>query len=168
LIAEFKTKRLVLTNLNEEDSGFIMQLVNTPGWLEFIGDRNVHSVEEAREYIKRILNNPDINYYIVRLSENLLPIGIITFIKRDYLEFHDLGFAFLPEYSGKGYAFEASLSVLEYKLRNANHTTILATTVSSNHRSQKLLVGLGFTFDREISNKGEVLLIYKIPGNKNF
>ena len=162
MITQYRTNRLFLTNLDLNDSAFIKDLVNTLGWLQFIGDRNVHSLSDAAGYIARILENQNISYYVVRLNDNSNPIGIITFIKRDYLDFHDLGFAFLPEYAGNGFAFEAANIVLKDKLNDPLHSTILATTIKTNIRSQRLLERLGFSFDREIVNQGEPLLIYRI------
>ena len=86
--------------------------MNTPGWLKFIGERNVRSPEYALEYINRILHNENVAYWTVKLKPNSIPIGVITLIKRDYLPHHDIGFAFLPEYSGKGYAYEATSAVM--------------------------------------------------------
>src|SRR5690242_10451129 len=92
------SKRLLLTKLSLDDADFIFELVNSPGWLKFIGDRNVKAPEDARMFILKILNNPSVNYWIVRVQELLLPIGVVSFIKRDYLDFYDIGFAFLPKH----------------------------------------------------------------------
>jgi ribosomal-protein-alanine N-acetyltransferase len=156
------TERLALTYLTIDDSDFIMELVNTPGWLRFIGDRNVKNKEDAVVYIQRILDNPNINYWVVKLLPTYRQIGIITFIKRDYLNHHDLGFAFLPAESGKGYAYESSQLILNEKLNDPNHSTILATTVIDNHSSKKLLEKLGFKFEKQIIDDKETLLIYSI------
>jgi Acetyltransferases, including N-acetylases of ribosomal proteins len=101
------TNRLLLDILTLEDYQFIIQLLNTKGWIEFIGDRNVHSKDEAIAYINKILDSPTINYWVVRIKSENLPIGIVSFLKRDYLENFDIGFAFLPEFTGNGYAYEA-------------------------------------------------------------
>jgi len=87
------TARLLIEPLQSSDHPFILDLVNTPGWLEFIGDRNLHSVSEAIVYINKIINNPSIKYWVIKLKESAIPIGIVSFIKRDYLQFHDIGFA---------------------------------------------------------------------------
>ncbi len=157
---ELETDRLILKSLNLKDFKFIKTLVNTSGWIKFIGDRNIKTFENAKKYIQKITNNKDIQYWVVSLKEINNPIGIITFIKRDYLEFFDLGFAFLPDFEKNGYAFEASKAILlEIKL-NSNHQNVLATTVPSNHKSIALLEKLGFIYMKEIINNDEVLLIY--------
>jgi hypothetical protein len=43
------TERLSITSLSTTDAKFISELVNTEGWLKFIGDRKIHSPEDAPE-----------------------------------------------------------------------------------------------------------------------
>lgn len=161
-----ETNRLILNKLTSENAAFILSLVNTPGWIRFIGDRNIHNVQDALHYINRINNNPDIIYWVVSLKHDRTSTGIITFIKRDYLDFHDIGFAFLPEFYGQGYAFEASTIVLEYLRRSTHHETILATTIPSNEKSIKLLEKLSFRFLKQIENNSELLSVYSINFRK--
>jgi [ribosomal protein S5]-alanine N-acetyltransferase len=155
------TEKLNLTLLSPEDHVFVRELVNSKGWLEFIGNRDVHSQAEALAYIDRIVNTPDLFYWVVRLKTEGTPIGIISFLKRSYLEHFDLGFAFLPEYGGQGYAFSAAVAIQSMAQQMLEHQTILATTIPSNVQSIKLLTRLGFAFDREISVDGETLLVYR-------
>lgn len=143
----------------------MFELLNSEGWLTFIGDRNVSSPEEALFYIRKILDNRAIDYWVVRLKVNETPIGIISFIKREYLDHHDLGFAFLPEFMGKGYAEEAAGKVLLDKL-NDGHPVVFATTVPDNARSIRLLLKLGFSYSKEVITNHEKLLVYKATTDK--
>ena len=162
----YETERLSLSQLNLTDSKFISELVNTPEWIKFIGDRNINNDEDARAYIQRLIDNPNINYWVVRKSDEQIPIGIVTFIKRDYLEHHDIGFAFLTKHTKQGYAFEATSAVLNDLKNDAAHSQILATTIKENINSIQLLEKLGFRFDREIKVEDEMLLVYSISTNK--
>lgn len=146
--------------LNLNDAEFIFELLNSEGWLKFIGDRNIKSTEDAQNYIQKIMDNPKINYWIVKFEDE--KIGMISFIKRDYLDHHDLGFAFLPEHSNKGFAYEAAEKVLQELLQDQNHKTILGTTKTDNRKSVKLLEKLGFHYIREIENEGTMLSLYSI------
>ena len=155
------TEKLNLTLLSPDDHVFVRELVNSKGWLEFIGNRDVHSQADALAYIDRIVNTPDLFYWVVRLKSEGTPIGIISFLKRDYLEHFDLGFAFLPEYGGQGYAFTAAAAIQSMVQQMLSHQTILATTIPSNAQSIKLLTRLGFEFEKEIMAAGETLLVYR-------
>ncbi|MEQ9298953.1 MAG: GNAT family N-acetyltransferase, partial [Cyclobacteriaceae bacterium] len=137
--------RLYLRNLAVKDAEFVFRLLNSPGWLEHIGDRGIQTLEDAIRYIK---HNPSRSYRrskyglkAVLLKETDEPIGICGLIQRDYLTHPDLGFAFLPEYAGKGYGYESSAAVLsEPKIR----WPVYAMTGPDNHASQGLLKKLGF------------------------
>lgn len=161
----YKTARLFLRELNTDDNAFIFDLVNTAGWIKFIGDRNIRTTKDADNYIEKIISNPAISYRVVTLQDNQTPIGLVTFIKRDYLNYPDIGFAFLPAYNRQGYAFEASNEILQHLLNTGEHETILATTVPANIASIQLLKKLGFSLNKEITNNGELLHVFAI--NKN-
>ena len=156
--ASIKTTRLHITSLNKEDNGFILELVNTPGWLKFIGNRNINTAEEASAYIERINNNKNIRYWVVRLVQDETAIGIVTLIKRDHLKYPDIGFAFLPQFGSKGYAYEATKAVLDFILQRTSYKHIAAITVPGNTRSIGLLKKLQFHFERDIIDKEELQL----------
>ena len=162
----YTTDRLLLDSLTSDDAEFILELVNTAGWLRFIGDRNIRTVDDARAYVQRILDNPHQQYRVARLRGENTPIGVITLIKKDYLEHHDIGFAFLPEYAGKGYAYEAAVSVLKDVINDPAHSTILATTVKDNSSSIKLLEKLGLRFEKEIKVADMQLFVYAVSRDK--
>ena len=156
-----QTERLTLALLTLLDSEFIRALVNSKGWLDFIGERHVHSPEEARVYCQKIIDSPTVTYWVVTQKEHGISIGIVTLVKRDYLDHHDIGFAFLPAYNGHGYAYEAAKAVLDTCWQQENYAQMLATTVPENTHSIRLLTKLGFRFDREIRVNDDRLLLFK-------
>ena len=155
------TERLTLALLTLLDSDFIRELVNSKGWLDFIGERHVHSPEEALAYCQKIFESKTVMYWVVTQKEQGIPIGIVTLIKRDYLDYHDIGFAFLPAYNGHGYAYEAAKAVLDELWQYEDHKQMLATTVPENAHSIRLLTKLGFSFDKEIRVNNDLLLLFK-------
>lgn len=159
------SNRLIINTLSPNDKEFIFALVNSNGWLKFIGDRKVYSLEDAEKFIQKILGDAKRAYWTVRLKENLLPIGVITLIQRDFLEYPDLGFAFLPEYQGKGYAFEASAIVLNDLKLNLQYPEIQAITLPYNRKSIQLLHKLGFAFKKEMEDNGEILSLFSLLTN---
>lgn len=154
------TERLTLSLIKKEDAGFIEELVNTEGWLKFIGDRNVHSIPDAEAYIEKIAANPNINYWVARTKEDKEPVGVISFIKRDYLEHWDIGFALLPVAFGKGYAYEGAMGVLQHNTGTGKHQQFLATVMSSNTTSIKLLEKMGLRFEKEITVDEKPLMLF--------
>ena len=57
-----ETDRLYIRPLMIKDVDFIIQLLNSKGWIQFIGDRNVKDIKAANDYIQRILLN--VMFYI--------------------------------------------------------------------------------------------------------
>jgi RimJ/RimL family protein N-acetyltransferase len=157
---EISTSRLLLTPLTANESVFIMELVNSKGWLEFIGERNIRTAVDAEAYIQKITTNPRIVYWVIFLKEELVPIGIITLIQRDYLQHPDFGFALLPQYTKKGYAAEASRAVLGFLTTEKKLQVLFAVTIPGNVYSITLLEKLGFVFDKKIQVETEELLLY--------
>src|ERR1051326_2497227 len=111
-----ETARLKLRELGADDAAFILELVNEPGWLRFVGDRNVHSLDDARGYIAR---GPAASYekhgfglWAVELAASGEPLGMCGLVRRATLEDVDLGFAFLSRHWGQGYAREAAAAVV--------------------------------------------------------
>ena len=154
------TERLLLNIITEEDYDFMQKLMNTDGWIQFIGDRGIHSKEAAIAYINTINGRPNFYYWLVRLKETHSPVGIITFIKRGYLAHFDIGFAFLPEYNGKGYAYEAAREVLSLVRLQPEHQIVQATTLPGNLHSIKLLNKLGLRFTGKIMVGKNELCLY--------
>lgn len=154
------TKRLILEPISLDDSEFIFELVNTQGWIKFIGDKQIHSYSDALTYVKSIIQDESKLYWTIKLNDVGTEIGIVTFMKKDYLEFNDIGFALLPAFWGRGYAYEASNSVLAFLSNQYALPTIFATVLPDNSTSIKLLEKLGFSFCKIIQNQGKELYIY--------
>jgi len=149
-----------LEKLRVDDYDFILSIVNSKGWIENIGDRNIHTKEEATAYINKILWTDNFFYWVVRAKKEKTPIGIISMIKRNYLENFDIGFAFLPQYTNHGYAYEAAKAVMKMLSRLPAFKIVLATTLFSNKSSIKLLTKLGFRFEKENDTENQKMHIY--------
>jgi ribosomal-protein-alanine N-acetyltransferase len=153
-----ETSRLLLSGLNVADAAFMFELLNTPLWIKFIGDRHIKTIKDAEAYVQKIIDNPTADYWVVSLKEQQIKVGVVTFMKRDYLEYYDIGFAFLPAYSKKGYAYEASKKLLDEV--SSHHHQIMATVLKENSNSIQLLEKLGLQFDKEMVVNNEVLFLY--------
>lgn len=162
----FETDRLRLRALTLEDVSFIIELLNTPGWLQYIGDRNVRTGEQAIAYLQ---NGPLKGYrehgfglWRVETKADGTPIGMCGVMKREHLETPDIGFAFLPRYNGLGYAYEAAAASLSYAKETLGIGKVAAIVLPNNAPSIKLLEKLGLTFVRTFTfpDSQEELLLY--------
>lgn len=154
-----ETPRLVLRRLHPGDAPFILELVNEPSWLRFIGDRNVHSIEDAEGYIAK---GPVDSYakngfglYLVEVKEDAAPAGMCGLIRRDTLPHVDIGFAFSPRFWGRGYAYEAAAGVMDHARNGLGLDTVLAIVNPDNERSISLLRKLGMRFERKMRMPNE-------------
>ncbi|MBA2620557.1 MAG: GNAT family N-acetyltransferase [Acidobacteria bacterium] len=149
-----ETERTILREVTTDDCEFILNLLNQPSFIKFIGDRNLRTVEQARDYIEsRFTHNYKqfgFGMYAADLKETNETIGICGFVKRDSLPEADIGFALLPQFERKGYAFESAAATLLYGIEKLNFKRVLAITSKDNFASGRLLEKLGFTFERFI------------------
>ncbi|MBI3233105.1 MAG: GNAT family N-acetyltransferase [Bacteroidetes bacterium] len=158
--SQYKTPRLILNPLTQNDHEFVTELVNSPEWLKFISSGKSKTDEEVTEYIEKINNTPMCTQWAVRLKDSETPIGAISFKKRDILEYYDLGFAFLTRYGKQGYAFEAAKHILSEIEKSKNHTHVLAITLPENENSIRLIEKLGFSYKEESEKNDEKVLVY--------
>ncbi|UII75272.1 GNAT family N-acetyltransferase [Flagellimonas sp. HMM57] len=142
-----ETKRLILCEATLEDSEFFYTLLNSPNWIEFIGDKGVRTQEDAKQYIQsNLIDSYQKNGYgllTMSLKESRKPIGICGFVRRDYLNSPDIGFAILPEHEGNGYTTEACEAIISYGKTELKLQTILGITTPENSKSRNLLIKIG-------------------------
>lgn len=149
-----ETSRLRLREFTIEDASFLVLLMNSETWLEFIGNTAVHTTDHAEQYIIKGLQQ---NYklhgfglWLVEIKESFEPIGMCGLLRRETLEYIDIGFAFLPEFQGKGYASEIAASTMIFGKYILGIEQIAAITKSNNFRTKALLKKLGLTYQKNI------------------
>ena len=154
-----ETPRLILRRFSLEDAAFILELVNDPAWLEHIGDRKVRTLEDARVYLRKgalaMYERVGFGLYAVTLRTSGESIGTCGLVKRDTLEDVDIGFAFLPQHRGQGFALESAAAVLEYGKTVVGLKRIVAIVSAANHRSIRILEKIGLNFERMVRLPGE-------------
>ena len=162
-----QTERLRVRHMETGDAAFMLALLNDPSWYRFIGDRGIRTLDGARDYI---LNGPmdsvarlGFGFDVVELRETGCPIGVCGLAKRDFLDDVDIGYAFLPEYGGQGYAIEAARGVLAHA-GELGLKRIVATVRPDNAASIRLLEKLGLRFERtiEVPDPARVLQLYGV------
>ena len=164
----FETERLFLRPTDLSDAEYQYALMNTPKWIQYIGDRNIRSVEDAGAYITNNIQSQFArlgygNYTMVRKSDQER-VGNCGLYDREGVDGMDLGFALLPEFEGNGYAFEGARCIRDAAFREFDLPIINAITTRENIASQRLLSKLGFDFKQELLLPGddEAVLLYKM------
>lgn len=146
------TPRLTVRFLRPEDNALILELLTSETWLEFIGDRGVHTLGDAEEYIARMQDRYvqlGFGFCLVQLRDNT-KIGICGLIQRESLPDVDIGFALLPQFAGHGYALEAAWATLEYARDTLKLPRLAGITTSDNTRSIRVLEMLGLRLERTV------------------
>ncbi|WP_109301456.1 GNAT family N-acetyltransferase [Aquimarina sp. AU474] len=158
------TQRLSLREFDLHDSEFILKLVNSENWLQFIGDKGVRTDNDAKDYLK---NGPLKSYkengyglWLVAIKESQTPIGMCGLVNRATLDHTDIGFAMLPNYMGQGYGYEIANATMNFAKNSLNLKKVIAITDPNNHASIKLLNKIGLDFERtlDLSENDSVLL----------
>lgn len=135
------TERLTLRQLNDDDAPFILTLLNDPDFISYIGDRAVRTLDDARAYIRNgpVASYAQHGYGLWRVAQAGIDtsIGMCGLINRAGLPDPDIGYAYLPEFRGKGYAVEAAAATLAFARDRLKLTRLLAITSMDNGRSAK-------------------------------
>ncbi|QNA90739.1 GNAT family N-acetyltransferase [Massilia sp. Dwa41.01b] len=153
VVPVLSTPRLRLRRMRVDDAPFMLALLNDPSWHRFIGDRGIRTLEGAVDYI---VNGPlamvarlGFGFDVVELAGGGCPIGVCGLAKRDFLDDVDIGYAFLPQYWGSGYAHEAAQAVLAHA-RQLGLRRVVATVRPDNAASIRLLEKLGLRYERRL------------------
>ena len=159
------TERLTLRHFEAVDADFIVRLLNDPSFIRHIADKQVRTREDAVRYLE---TGPMASYLahgfglnLVQLKGEGTPIGMCGLVKRDELDRPDLGYAFLPAFCGRGYAFEAATAVLEQGMAAHSLDSVLAVTLPDNTRSNRLLCTLGFSAKGAVNLYGARNTLYE-------
>ena len=154
-----ETARLILRRLTVDDAPFILELLNDPDWLKFIGDKGVRTLDAARDYLRKgpiaMYERHGFGLYLVELKAGLIPIGMCGLIKRDSLVDVDIGFAFLPAHRGQGYAHESNAAVLAHGKRDFGLKRIVAIASPGNAKSIALLEKSGMRMEKTVKLDGD-------------
>lgn len=162
-----ETKRLILKPVDANDAEFIFELYNASTFLKFIGDRNLDTVEKAKQYILDkflpSIETHGFGNYVCIEKESQKTIGSVGIFKRENLDVHDIGFSFLDNSQGKGYGYEAASRLIEAAKTDYAFTKIAAIVLENNVASRALIEKLGLVYLKDIILTGdtEELMYYE-------
>ena len=157
----YETDRLILKPAEEQDADFFLGLYNMPSFIQYIGDRNLRTKEDAENYItSRFIPQIEklgFGNYVVILKEDHTKIGAVGIFEREGLDVLDIGFSFLEKYEGKGYAYESANKLKEVAATDFGVHKISAITTKDNFSSQKLIERLGLKFQKMVTIPEDVV-----------
>ena len=167
-----KTERLLLRRMTLDDDDFVLELLNSPKWIQYIGSRDVDTLEKARAYVEsKVLPDYEalgFGFYIIERLDDHVRIGNCGLTMRDGMEHADIGYSLLQQYEGQGYAYESAMAVLKYgfEIHKLNHIEAIVT--KDNQRSLHLIRKLGMRFKKliELPNDDEELMLFGIDAPK--
>jgi RimJ/RimL family protein N-acetyltransferase len=164
-----ETERLVIRHFELADAAFIVKQLNEESFIRFIGDKKIRDIADAEKYLKEgpILSYKNFGFGLnaVLLKQGKVLIGMCGLVKRNELEHPDLGYAFLPEFWGKGYATEASTAILDDAVLTHQLKTVLGVTLPDNRPSNGLLTRIGFIQNGSVDLYGSKNTLYEFQAN---
>lgn len=157
----YETDRLILKPAEVQDADFFLELYNMPSFIQYIGDRNLRTKEDAENYItSRFIPQIEklgFGNYVVILKEDNTKIGAVGIFEREDLDVLDIGFSFLEKYKGKGYAYKSANKLKEVAATDFGVHKISAITTKDNFSSQKLIERLGLKFQKMVTIPEDVV-----------
>ncbi len=163
-----ETERLSLREITPDDAPFLFDLFNSPGWIENIGDRKVHNLDDARKYIIHRLfagyHKFGFGFWMIERKSDAMPLGMAGLVKRDFLDDVDIGYALLPQFYDQGYAVEAASAVMDFAKRKLALPRLAAIAIEANKPSLRVLEKIGLRFERMIQVPGdeEALMLWGV------
>lgn len=154
-----ETERLNLREMSAADAGFVLEILNDPGFIRFVGDRGVRTAEDAARYVEERFaegyRRNGFGLWLAETKDEKVPVGMCGLVKRDSLPGVDIGYAFLPPFRSKGYAYEAASAVARHARDVLGFGRLYAIVSPDNAVSVRVLEKLGMTFERAVRLPGE-------------
>jgi [ribosomal protein S5]-alanine N-acetyltransferase len=152
ILPELETPRLSLRRFEFADAPFVVTLLNQPSFIANIGDRGVRSIEDAHCYLREgpmaMYEKHGFGLWQVLRNSDGAPLGMCGLLKRDNLPDVDIGYAFLPEYWGAGFALEAAEATVRHGARKFGLKRVIAVVSQGNTASMRVLEKLGLQYER--------------------
>lgn len=153
------TERLSMRWLTRDDAELMLAVWNDPAFLEHVGDREIRTLEQAQGALEegafRLYAERGYGPFRVALRSDDTAIGTCGLFLREGFEEPDLGYSILPEFCGRGYAYEAAKAVLEYARTELALPKITAFISPGNNPSIGLATKLGLRFERMARVSGD-------------
>ncbi|GEN72235.1 N-acetyltransferase [Chryseobacterium lathyri] len=171
---KLETERLILRKFEESDVERMFLLDSNPEVMKYIGVPVLTEQRESLAVIRMIqkqYQENGIGRLAVIEKETGLLIGwsglkLLTEEINGYKNILDLGYRYLPEFWGKGYALEAAKASLELGFNDMKADVIYAHAHSGNEGSNHILKKLGFEKTGEFTEPDGICNWYELRREK--
>ncbi|MGI9201533.1 MAG: GNAT family N-acetyltransferase [Woeseiaceae bacterium] len=147
-----QTERLAIRRLTLADADLMLSVWNDPAFYKYVGDRGIHTIDDARVALQegafQLYEKYGYGPFRIAIRENDQAIGTCGLFRREGFDDPDIGWSILPEFCGKGFAYEAACAVLEYGITDVSLTRVVAFISAENAPSIGLAKKLGLRYER--------------------
>lgn len=159
-----QTDRLLLRELNVNDSKSFYELNQNQNVIKYTGDTSFENITEAENFLRNY-NDYEMNGFgrwavIEKSSGEFLGWCGLKYVKE--IDETDIGFRFFEKYWNRGFATESAMTCLKYGFEKLNLKTVVGRAMAENTASIKVLEKIGMKYEKEfdfVKHKG---LIYRI------
>ncbi|MGL2966753.1 GNAT family N-acetyltransferase [Flavobacterium sp. XGLA_31] len=159
-----ETERLILRELNMQDSKSFYELNLNPNVIKFTGDKAFKNLMEAENFLrnyKEYEKNGYGRWAVIDKSSGKF-VGWCGLKYNTEIDETDIGFRFFEEYWNQGFATESAKACLHYGFEKLNLKTIVGRAMAENSASIKVLEKLGMKYEKEFRFDEQKGLIYTI------
>ncbi|TYO92239.1 RimJ/RimL family protein N-acetyltransferase [Elizabethkingia miricola] len=167
---QLETNRLIMRPFEETDAEGLFLLDSNPEVMKYVGGIVSTEVEQSRQMIEFIQNQYKENgvgrLAVIEKSSNILigwsGLKYLTKEINGMKNVYELGYRFLPEYWGKGYATETAIAALNYAFNEIKTDVVYAMAVTENAGSNRVLRKLDFEELGTFLDDGDLCYWYKL------
>lgn len=169
-----ETKRLILRKFEDTDFEQMFLMDSNPEVMKYIGVPLLTDVNESKNLIKNLQKQYAENgvgrLAVVEKESGLVTgwsgLKLLTEEINGYHNILELGYRFLPEFWGKGYALEAAEASLDLGFNHLNAEAIYANAHIENRGSIHILSKLGFEKTSEFEEPDGICFWYELKREK--
>lgn len=165
-----ETERLILRPFTLDDLDASYEMNVDPEVSKYTGDGGVLSKSELKRRIEEDVMGDYKKYgfgrFAVELKENNKFIGFSGLKYLPEYDVVDLGYRFIKEYWGRGYATESCQTSVKFGFETLKLEEIIGLVLPENIASVRVLIKLGFSFDKEVVEDGLIAHQYILKNAK--
>ena len=160
----FETERLYVRRFQTGDEEPFFRLNGDEEIMRYI--RAPKSREECDRFLSEVIDRyakDVIDWRLAVLQKNDDAfVGSFAIIPREGMDELQLGYSFLKDQWGKGYATEVTMGGIRYCRDQLHLDSIAAVTEEGNQASGRVLLKCGFVLESQYEDQGKLLLLYRL------